>query len=99
MNSVMKYLNFHSSGSKLDSVTRKFTKNRTGSFHRISPLVLNSNIEKCTLIAASEDNCILEISGLLQLYIFLLFSIFSISNKDITIDRDFPLFFYISAGL
>ena len=99
MNSVMKYLNFHSSDSKLDSVTHKFTKNRTGSFQRISPLVLNSNIEKCTLIAASEDNCILEISGLLQLYIFLLFSIFSISKKDITIDRDFPLFFYISAGL
>ena len=92
----MKYLNFHSSGSKLDNVTRKFTKNRTGSFQIISPLVLNSNIEKCTLIAASEGNCILEISGLLQLYIFLLFSI---SKKDITIHRDFPLFFYISAGL
>ena len=31
INAVMKYLNFRSSGSKLESVTCKFTRNRTPS--------------------------------------------------------------------
>ena len=62
INAVMKYLNFRSSGSKLESVTCKFTKICTPSqyffkeFHyNCRTVVLN------ILMAASEDNIIFEI--------------------------------------
>ena len=54
----MKYLNFRSSGSKLESFTWNLTKNLTLSqlfFKQSLLLVQNSNIKKCIFIAASED--------------------------------------------
>ena len=49
----MKYLNFRSSGSKLEGIK---SHSVTGVFQRISLQVQNSDIEKCILMASSEDN-------------------------------------------
>ena len=57
INAVMKYLNFRSSGSKLESVLHSVTV----IFQRISLEGLNSDTEKCFLMAASDGNFILEI--------------------------------------
>ena len=52
---VMKYLNFRSSGSKLESITWKFTKNRNSS------QVFFKEFRYNILMAASGNNFILEI--------------------------------------
>ena len=57
INTVMKYLNFRSNGSKLESVIWKFTKNRTPS----QVFSKNSYIENCLSMAASEEKIIMEI--------------------------------------
>ena len=61
----MKYLNFGSSGSKLEvgALHANLLKSHsiTGIFQRISPQVQNSNTDKSTLMDAYKDNFILEI--------------------------------------
>ena len=59
---VMKYLNFHSSGSTLDSVTSKITKNwfRHRYFSKSFSTSAEQRYWKCVLMAASENNFILE---------------------------------------
>ena len=59
----MKYLNFRSSGLKLESVTWKFTKNRNPSevFFKGFRYKCRTDIEKRILMAASGNNFILEI--------------------------------------
>ena len=60
----MKYLNFPSSGSKLESYMQVYKKSHsvTVIFQRISLKVANSDIEKYILMAASDSNFISEIA-------------------------------------
>ena len=64
---VMKYLNFRSSGSKLESIKWKFTENHSFSKsfrteQRYWKKVQNRDIEKCILMVSPKDNFILGIS-------------------------------------
>ena len=82
INAIIKYLNFPSSCSNLESTTCKVSKNCLYSVTKISLQVQGSNIEKCTLMAASDDNFISQIflngcfprtaasQGLLQRYVY-----------------------------
>ena len=80
LNAVMKYLNFRSSGSKLETITNKFTKSRTP-----SEVFFEEFHYKCgaAILKMHEDGCFWE-----QLYFRKQLHIFYISYSDVMLKRN-----------
>ena len=107
INAVMKYLNFRSSASKLESITCKFTKSRTPSevvfeeFHYKCRTAILKNASRWLVVGTtlfSKYSPMAASQRLLQRYIYLRNSrlyMFYISYPDIMLKRnEFLLIFF-----